>query len=120
MINPSVYLSGSRANSCNKNGSIKTINNLHAELALLLECYSIVHCYHTLTKLGLRCVVVFREKYRRLLVMVYQVTVIRPLLAFIAAVLWVDGQYVPGRVSIRYVSESVYACVCVCVCVCIT
>ncbi|KAK2146907.1 hypothetical protein LSH36_579g02028 [Paralvinella palmiformis] len=40
-----------------------------------------------------------KKTYLRLLVMVYQVTVIRPLLSFIAAVLWADGQYVPGTLG---------------------
>jgi organic solute transporter subunit alpha len=42
---------------------------------------------------------VCRKVYRCLNILVIQVALIRPLLLFIAAVLWSDGLYTPGLVS---------------------
>lgn len=47
---------------------------------------------------------VIRKNYLVLLIMVYQVALIRPIVSFIAAVLWYDGRYVPGLI----VSNNAY------------
>ena len=41
-----------------------------------------------------------RRVYRRLVLLVLQVAIIRPVLMFCAAVLWADGVYHPGEVRI--------------------
>ncbi|KAK2155505.1 hypothetical protein LSH36_238g03102 [Paralvinella palmiformis] len=39
-----------------------------------------------------------RKNYLLLLMMVYQIALIRPIISFVAAVLWFDGRYVPGLI----------------------
>jgi hypothetical protein len=47
-----------------------------------------------------------RKVYMRLHLLVLQVAIIRPLLMFIAAVLWADGNYTPGLVSDWHLDSS--------------
>lgn len=41
----------------------------------------------------------FRKTFEKFYNLVMQVTIVRPLLMFIAAVLWTDNMYIPGYVS---------------------
>ena len=41
----------------------------------------------------------FRKTFDKFYNLVMQVTIVRPLLMFIAAVLWTDNMYIPGYVS---------------------